>query len=252
MKAVHNSDHRAILTQADGVFQGLLGSMIFRRAIKRAFDVILAISLLVLLAPLLLIMSALLLLLHGRPLTYASERYIGKSKIARIFKFRTMVPDAASPKYRLKDKYLKNGYMNIPLSDEVYTPPGRWLERLQIVELLQIINVLKDGMSFVGNRPLPPDNIQQLRRYDGWEQRFDSPSGITGITQVIGKCSLPASERLRMEIMYSKLYSSPNGNVILCDIMIILCTIRFVLAGISLTIDQAEKMIRFANSGRDL
>ena len=115
-----------------------------------------------------------------------------------VFKFRTMVRDATSPKYRLAERYMRDGYLDIPLSCEVYTPLGRLLERLQIVELPQMLNVLFHGMSIIGNRPLPQDNVRCLQKHDGWEQRFDCPAGISGISQIVGKLNLRPEERLSL------------------------------------------------------
>ena len=50
---------------------------------------------------------------------------------------------------------MKNGYLDIPLTSEVYTPFGKFLEKTQFVELPQVFYVLLGKISFVGNRPLP-------------------------------------------------------------------------------------------------
>ena len=143
--------------------------------------------------------AVLILLTEGRPIFYISTRYIGLHRSARIIKFRTMVRDANSPGYRLKERFMRNGYLDIPIDCEVYTSIGRILERLQIVEMLQLINVLLDGMSLVGNRPLPKENLDLLAQFPSWEQRFASPAGITGISQIVGKVNLGPAQRLALE-----------------------------------------------------
>lgn len=220
--------------------------------IKRVFDIFVAIFLLVVMAPFLFLAGILIMILEGLPVFYVSVRQISMNKSVKIFKFRTMVRDATSSKYQLKEKYMKDGYLDVPLSDEVYTPIGRILERLQIVEVLQTINILLHGMSFVGNRPLPRENLEQLSQYPGWEKRFDSPAGITGITQVVGKFLLTAEDRLTLECMYSSLYCSPTGNVLLLDVLIILYTAKLILTGQALSLDRAKKLITFANGGNAL
>lgn len=89
-----------------------------------------------------------------------------------------------------------NGYLDIPLTCEVFTRIGRLIERTQIVEVPQLLNVIAGEMSLIGNRPLTHDNIQLLKRNENWEKRFTSPAGITGIAQVIGKLNLEPAQRL--------------------------------------------------------
>ena len=210
------------------------------RMLKRSFDILVTAILLVVLAPLFHCAAALLLLTEGRPIFYISTRYIGLNRPVRVIKFRTMVRDASSPKHRLKERFMRDGYLDIPLDCEVYTPIGRILERLQIVELPQLLNVVVDGMSLVGNRPLPKENVELLAQFPGWEKRFESPGGITGISQVVGKLNLTPAQRLRLESLYSKVYQ--EGNIIRCDFLIIWHTTVGVLfrnEGISLARGEA-------------
>jgi len=106
-----------------------------------------------------------------------------------------MVTDATSSKYQLEERFMREGYLDIPLSCEVYTPIGRFFERTQVVELLQLFNVLLGQMSFIGNRPLPLRNLEFLQKTGCWKARFDSPAGISGISQVVGKYGLSPASR---------------------------------------------------------
>jgi lipopolysaccharide/colanic/teichoic acid biosynthesis glycosyltransferase len=213
------------------------------RVLKRTFDILVTAVLLLILSPVFLCAAVLLLLTQGRPIFYVSTRYIGLNRPVRVIKFRTMVRDASSPKHRLGERFMRDGYLDIPLDCEVYTPVGRILERLQIVELPQLLNVLIDGMSLVGNRPLPKENVELLARFPAWEKRFESPGGITGISQVVGKLNLTPAVRLRLESLYSKVYQ--EGNIIRCDCLIIWHTTAGVLLrneGISL--ERSEALLR--------
>jgi len=213
------------------------------RVLKRSFDIVATAVLLFLLAPLFLCAVVFLLLTQGRPIFYISTRYIGLNRPVRVIKFRTMVRDACSPGYKLKERFMRDGYLDIPLDCEVYTPIGRILERLQIVELPQLLNVVIDGMSLVGNRPLPKENVELLAQFPAWEKRFASPGGITGISQVVGKLKRTPAQRLRLESLYSKVYQ--EGNIIRCDFLIIWHTTAGVLfrnEGISL--DRAEALLQ--------
>ena len=199
----------------------------FPQAIKRTFDVTFSLLVIFVFSPLLLLFSCLILILEGRPITYRSKRYISANEKIFTYKFRSMVKNATDPKYKLKERFMRDGFLDIPLHCEVFTPIGRILEKTQIVELLQLFNIIFNKMSLIGNRPLPLDNLILLKKHKGWERRFDSPAGITGITQVIGKLNLSPQERLELEGLYSEVYI--RGNILKADILIIYYTIRLIL-----------------------
>lgn len=211
--------------------------------LKRFTDVGVAIVLLFALSPILILIPVLIFIIEGYPVFYISKRYISLSNCVSVLKYRTMVRDATSPKYRLRERFMRSGYLDIPLSCEVYTPLGRILERTQLVEILQLFNVLLHGMSLIGNRPLPLDNIKLLQNFKGWEHRFDSPAGLTGITQVVGKHNQSPEQRLELECMYSKLYKSETANIFRCDIWIAYYTVRMLLTGRTLSIEGAKELI---------
>jgi lipopolysaccharide/colanic/teichoic acid biosynthesis glycosyltransferase len=229
-----------------GVVKPVGGNDVLRlrnRMLKRSFDILVTAILLLILAPVFLCAVVFLLLTQGRPIFYVSTRYIGLNRPVRVIKFRTMVRDASSPKHKLKERFMREGYLDIPLSCEVYTPIGRILERLQIVELPQLLNVAIDGMSLVGNRPLPKENVELLAQFPAWEKRFESPGGITGISQVVGKLNLTPAQRLRLESLYSKVYQ--EGNIIRCDFLIIWHTTAGVLLrNEGITLERAEALLR--------
>lgn len=208
---------------------------------KRLFDIIFSFFLLLLLLPVFLFVVIVQLIVEGRPIFYVSHRYVSIDNEISIPKFRTMVPDAKSEKYRLNERFMRDGYLDIPLTCEVYTPIGRLLERTQLVETLQFLLVLAGHMSFIGNRPLPLDNIKVLQQFDGWEGRFKSPAGISGITQVVGKYELLPRDRLELEKLYSDVYQW--GNVVKCDMVIAIYTIRLLLLGKTMPVDTARELL---------
>jgi lipopolysaccharide/colanic/teichoic acid biosynthesis glycosyltransferase len=218
---------------------------------KRVADILISILVLSMLFPILILISALIFVLEGYPIFYISRRFISLDQCVSILKFRTMVKDATSPKYRLRERFMRDGYLDIPLDCEVYTPIGRFLERSQLVEVLQFFNILFHGMSLIGNRPLPLENIQLLKKFKGWEGRFDSPAGLTGLSQVVGKLNQTPEERLELECLYSSVYRSKSGNILLCDLFIFYHTIRLLLFGKYLPIEQAKRLA-LAASGTNL
>ncbi|MCX7144220.1 MAG: sugar transferase [Proteobacteria bacterium] len=215
--------------------------------VKRVADIVISILVLLLLFPVLFLVSTLIFILEGYPIFYISRRYISLDQCVSILKFRTMVTDATSPKFRLRERYMRDGYLDIPLHCEVYTPIGRLLERTQLVEILQLFNIIFHGMSLIGNRPLPKENIELLKKFKGWGERFDSPAGLTGLSQIVGKLNQSPQERLELECLYSSLYKSENGNILLCDLYIAYYTIRFLVFGKPLSIEGAKRLVSIAS-----
>jgi len=201
----------------------------FYRIIKKVEDIVFSLSTLIIFLPIIIIIIILSFTIQGRPIFYVSDRIIGLQKKIRIIKFRTMVKDALDPKWGLEEKYMKDGYLDVPVFSKVYTPFGRFLEKTQLVEILQVFHVLFNHMSFVGNRPLPEKNVELLKNKfpDSWQKRFNSPAGMTGITQVSGKFNLTSEQRLELESLYSKVYH--EGNILKADAYIFFSTIILLL-----------------------
>ena len=201
----------------------------FYRFIKRFEDIIFSISIIIIFSPILILFSISSLIMQGWPIFYISKRMVGINKVISIIKFRTMVKDAKSDKYGLEKKYMKDGYLDIPLESEVYTTIGRILEKTQIVEVPQVFAVLFGKISFVGNRPLPAKNIELLKKKypEKWKDRFKAPAGITGISQVVGKFGLSSGQRLELECLYSEVYE--EGNVLKADTYIFFSTVILLL-----------------------
>jgi lipopolysaccharide/colanic/teichoic acid biosynthesis glycosyltransferase len=209
--------------------------------VKRTLDYVTSVVAVVCTAPLMLLVALISIAMQGFPVFYTSMRYIAKDKAVRIYKFRSMVTDAKSDKYHLNERFMQDGYLDIPIDCEVYTPFGRILERTEIVELPQIYNVLFNGMSWVGNRALPEENVKLLQMFPGWEERFDSPCGLTGISQVVGKYNLTAKERITLECLFSRVYK--QGNVLKADFFIALATARLILLGKNVSYDDAIALL---------
>ena len=209
--------------------------------LKRLLDVVFSGVLILMLFPLFVVTAIAIFFLEGRPIFYKSRRVVCVDKDVKIVKFRTMVKDATSPKYRLEERFMRDGYLDIPLDCEVYTPIGRFLERTQIVESLQFFNVFLGQMSFIGNRPLPKRNLDLLQKTGCWQVRFGCPAGISGISQVVGKYGLLPVERLGLEKLYAKVYQ--EGNVLKCDALILFYTLRLIVTGKSLSIENGISLL---------
>ncbi len=221
---------------------GSLKVININKVTKRWNDIIIATILLIVFSPILFLVALLIMIFEGRPFLYTSERFVKINQLTRVYKFRSMVRDANSEKYDLTGKYMRDGYLDIPFDAEVYTTIGRILERTQIVELPQLINILYGHMSFIGNRPLPKNNIEILKEKAGWEERYHCPTGLTGITQVVGKLNLDPDERLDLERMYASVYK--NGHILICDLYILYRTFLVVLFGKGLPVEKAKWVLK--------
>ena len=218
----------------------------FYKFLKRIEDIVFSLLILIIFAPVLILFSLTSLIMQGWPIFYISKRMVSVNKTISIIKFRTMVKDAKNDKYGLEKKYMKDGYLDIPLESEVYTTIGRILEKTQIVEVPQVLAVLFGKISFVGNRPLPEKNIELLKKKypEKWEDRFKAPAGITGISQVVGKFGLSSGQRLELEGLYSKVYE--EGNVLKADVYIFFSTVILLLLHESIayrSYGSAKKML---------
>lgn len=110
--------------------------------LKRVFDMIVSIILLILLSPILLIFSVWIKLDSKGPIFFRQERITLNGKKFKIFKFRTMVVGAD-----------KKGSLVTLANDDRITKVGHLIRKIRLDELPQLINVLLGDMTFVGTRP---------------------------------------------------------------------------------------------------
>lgn len=151
-------------------------------------DFCLAIVLLILLCPMLITVTGILVMANRNIHVFFTQIRPGKNgKLFRILKFKTMTDEKDS-----------NG---TPLPDEKrLTSIGKFLRRLSLDELPQLINVLKGDMSFVGPRPLL---IQYLPLYSEKQaRRHEVRPGITGWAQCHGRNAISWTEKFELDVWY--------------------------------------------------
>lgn len=134
---------------------------------KRVFDIVFAVSLIVLLIPVMLVVAALCLLLEGRPVLYLSERMRSPTRGFTLLKFRTM-------KMAERDQGVTGG----DKSDRV-SKFQNFLRRTRLDELPQLFNILAGQMSFVG--PRPPLRVYVEDYPELYGQVLQSRPGVTGL-----------------------------------------------------------------------
>lgn len=135
--------------------------------IKRIFDFTISLIGIILLSPIFIIVALVVKLNSRGPVFYKGERVGLNDKIFKMYKFRTMIPDAE-----------KKGGPSTPIDDSRLTSIGKLLKRYQFDELPQLFNVLKGEMSFVGPRPEVKIYIDKLSR----EKRDKILSAKPGMT----------------------------------------------------------------------
>jgi len=194
-----------------------------RRALKSAFDKTVAASALILLAPLLLAIAAMVRLEDGGSVIFHQIRIGKDGQPFRLYKFRTMVPDAERQKAELVAENEGNGVLFKMRNDPRVTRIGAPLRRWSLDELPQLVNVLLGQMSLVGPRPALP---QETALYGDYVQRrLAVQPGITGLWQVSGRSNLPWEENVRLDLHYVE-----NWSLIL-DLQILWKTLSAVIKG---------------------
>lgn len=183
---------------------------------KRTFDLIVGTLALVLVSPVLLFCAIAVWLNAGRPVFYIDTRLGLNGMPFRMLKFRSMHRNAAD--IRNPDGSTYNGP-----SDQRVTPVGRWLRKLSLDELPQLINVIRGDMSIVGPRPELPDGLKHYRAGD--HLRLAVRPGITGWAQIHGRNTLSLDARRELDVDYVQ------RRTLLIDLIIILRTIPVLISG---------------------
>jgi lipopolysaccharide/colanic/teichoic acid biosynthesis glycosyltransferase len=150
--------------------------------VKIVFDRVAAVAALVCLSPLLLLVGILIKLDSRGPVLYADLRETIGGRLFRCWKFRTMQHGAAGEQWKLAQKNQMDGPQFKINGDPRITRLGRWLRKVSIDELPQLLNVVTGDMSLVGPRPSP---FRENQICVPWRQaRLSVRAGITGLWQV--------------------------------------------------------------------
>jgi len=198
--------------------------------VKRIFDFIATIIILVILSPIFILVILLQLIFGSGKVFYVSKRLSRYSKPFDFIKFRTMKhikgydnKDAAEEframgRNDLVEEYNRTRKVK---NDPRVTWFGRFLRATSLDELPQLINVLTGDLSLVGPRPILP---QEIGLYKGKNALLHSvKSGVTGLWQVSGRNDLPFEKRVELELYYAQNWS------FWLDIKILLKTIPALL-----------------------
>jgi exopolysaccharide biosynthesis polyprenyl glycosylphosphotransferase len=201
-----------------------------KRILKRGFDFIGSLLLIVLLSPIYLVTSIAIYLESGWPVVYTQWRSsIKGGKKFKFLKFRSMIHDAEKIREHLTDLNEATGALFKMKNDPRMTRIGRYIRKFSIDELPQLFNVLRGDMSLVGPRPLPIEDFQKVSVgddvWDAISDRAKVKPGITGLWQISGRSDLSFNEMVLLDLYYVEHQS------LLFDIEILFETAPAVLFG---------------------
>ena len=189
---------------------------------KYWFDILFSILLLIVLLPLFIMISLIIKITSKGPVFFVHKRIGYNKRIFNMIKFRTMVKEAEEMQERLEELNEADGPAFKIANDPRITPIGKWLRKMSLDELPQLLNVLKGDMSLVGPRPLPLRDVYKID--ERWQKRrFSVLPGLTCFWQISRRYDMPFDEWARLDLHYIDHWS------LWLDLKIIIKTIPVVL-----------------------
>jgi sugar transferase EpsL len=202
----------------------------YAKKLKRVFDAVFAVVLLVVLFPVFLVLYCLCWKAFGRPVFFRQMRPGLKGQAFRLIKFRTMTNQTDAQGKLLADH-------------QRLTRFGRFLRASSLDELPELVNILKGDMSFVGPRPLL---MEYLDRYSKEQaRRHDVRPGLTGWAQVNGRNAISWAEKFKLDVCYVEQVSFA------LDVKILWRTIWKILQREGVSHSQVETMPVFMGNGTE-
>ncbi len=188
--------------------------------IKRLFDILFALVILIVTSPIMLITAIAIKLYDRGPVLYKQVRCTIGGKEFKMYKFRSMIEAAE------KDGVARLATQN----DNRITPVGKVIRKVRIDELPQLFNVINGTMSFVGPRPERPEIIEKYRKVmPEFVYRMKVKAGLTGYAQIYGKYNSLPYDKLKLDLYYIEHFS------VWLDLKLIILTLKILL-----TLDSTE------------
>jgi lipopolysaccharide/colanic/teichoic acid biosynthesis glycosyltransferase len=192
--------------------------------VKRAFDLAVAGTALLLLTPLIALIALAILLDCGRPIFFRQERIGRYGQPFEIWKFRTMIADRRKCNVGPPERTPERRRAHKSANDPRLTRVGRFLRRSCLDEIPQFWNAFRGEMSIVGPRPELPDIVAA---YDDWQHaRHLVKPGITGWWQVNRDARVPMHRATELDLYYVEHWS------LTLDLIILARTAGVVVRGV--------------------
>ncbi|MGN1183143.1 MAG: exopolysaccharide biosynthesis polyprenyl glycosylphosphotransferase, partial [Faecalibacillus sp.] len=198
------------------------------RVIKRFIDILAGVAGCVILLPLMLFVKYKYVQSGDRdPIIFSQNRIGRNGKLIKIYKFRSMIPNAEevlekmmAEDPKIKEEYLTNKKL---VNDPRITKVGKVLRKTSLDEWPQFINVLKGEMSFIGPRPYLPREKDDMGKY--YDSIIQCKPGVTGMWQANGRSDVSFDYRCKLDDYYYRNWS------IWLDFIIMYKTVKAVVYG---------------------
>ena len=193
------------------------------RIVKRCFDLLFSVTVMVLLSPVFLLIAIAVLVSSGWPVFYSQKRIGLNGRSFKFYKFRSMVKGADKMLSDVENIHAKDHVIFKNRQDPRVTPVGRILRKYSLDELPQFLNVLNNSMSVVGPRPALPHEVNVYNSI--YERRLIAKPGITGPWQISGRSDLDLRTSVALDLNYLINWSFTR------DLWIIVSTIGAIFKG---------------------
>ena len=191
---------------------------------KRFFDIVLCSIAMIPFALIYVCVAIAVKIEDGGPVIYSSIRLTKNGKEFKMYKFRSMYPDADKHLEKLLDKNEMKGPAFKMADDPRITKVGRFIRKTSIDELPQLLNIIKGEMSIIGPRPPLPREVEQYTPYQ--KHRLDVKTGLACYHECMGRNDNPDfDEWVESDLKYIRERS------LWTDFKVILMTIKVVLTG---------------------
>ncbi|HPA25350.1 MAG TPA: sugar transferase [bacterium] len=176
------------------------------KILKRLFDIILSVFLLIIFSPVFLILALLIKIDSRGSVFYGAKRIGANGREIKIWKFRSMIVNADKIKKKLLDKNEReDGPLFKMENDPRVTRVGKFIRKWSLDELPQFYNAFNGSMSLVGPRPHEPGEVKQYKTHH--QKLLNIKPGITGMAQVSGRSDLEFEEEVRLDTFYIENWS---------------------------------------------
>lgn len=170
------------------------------KLLKRVFDIILSGTALICLSPVFLITAAVIKLEDGGPAFFTQPRAGKNMKTFKMYKFRSMYVNADEKLAELMKDNEQTGHAFKIKNDPRITKVGKFIRKVSIDELPQLINIIKGDMSIVGPRPILPFQMEECNEYE--KQRLIVQPGLTCYWQIGGRANIKWDEWVELDLNY--------------------------------------------------
>ena len=208
------------------------------RFLKRVFDIIASLLLIIVLLPIWVIIPIAIKCDTKGPVFFKQDRRTKNGRIFKMYKFRSMVVDAESK---------EAGLFNYK-SDPRVTKVGRFLRNTSIDELPQLFNVIKGDLSIVGPRPCVTYELGDFDTLNKkYKKRFSVRAGITGLAQIKGRNENSWEEKVSYDNEYIDGFKKQG---VWLDIKILFGTVGKVFAKKDIYEEKADESLSDAEAAR--